>query len=205
MRRGLSVRRSRGFGLIEVLVTLLIFSIGALAVAGLQVMSKKNRYNALQRSTAVRLAHSMAANMQANSDALSVYISFPDWPLGDNTLGADPKHNCYQESCSPKKLAKFDLWQWEQMLDGTSEMSNNTATATAEGGLVAPSACIYGPSDGDSGVYTITIAWRGVTPVNQSTSIDCGSARPANWYSAPGSGSANTYQRHFTLKTYIPE
>lgn len=197
------MRRTHGFGLIEVLVTLLVFSIGALAVAGLQAMSKKSRYNALQRSTAVRLAHSMATTMRANPEALSVYLKFADWPLGGDSLGANPKRNCYQQSCNPTQLAKFDLWQWEQTLDGASELSDSTTSATAVGGLVAPSACIYGPSGGGTGVYTITIVWRGVTPVKHAEYPDCGSSRPASWYGAPDDPSNQHYQRHFTLKTYI--
>lgn len=193
------MQRARGFGLIEVLVTLLVFSIGALAVAGLQATSKKSRYNALQRSTAVRMAHSMATSMRANPAALSVYSDFADGP-GD-TLGTSPESNCYQESCTPEQLAKFDLWQWEQMLAGTSEMSGKTS-ATPVGGLVAPSACIHGPSNGGTGVYTITIIWRGVTPVNKPENpVDCGLTPAGKWYGAPD---GQTYQRRFTLKTYIP-
>lgn len=198
------MQRTRGFGLLEILITLLVFSIGALAVAGLQAVSKKNRYNALQRSTAVRLAHSMATSMRANPEALSEYLTFADWPLGGDALGSTPKLNCYQNSCTPTQLARFDLWQWEQALDGASEMSDRTASATAVGGLVAPSACIDGPDNGGTGVYTITIVWRGVTPVEQQAQLDCGSTRPADWYDAPDGASGKTYQRHFTLNTYIP-
>lgn len=215
------MRRARGFGLIEVLVTLLVFSIGALAVAGLQAVSKKNRYNALQRSTAVRLAHSMAARMHANPQALSDYLVATDSPLGGDTLGGTPASNCYN-TCTPKQLAKFDLWQWEQMLDGASETSSNTTAingqsttaTTSVGGLVAPSACIT--TQAGSHVYQITIVWRGVTLADPKASVNCGNTR-ADWYKPPSGGSngslsspsgqatgyTETYKRSFTLTTYI--
>lgn len=196
----LTMRRARGFGLIEVLITLLVFSIGALAVAGLQVVSKKNNHNALQRNTAVRLAHSIATSMRANPDALSDYLIETKSPRGSGDSIPAPDPSCYETTCNPTDLAAFDLWQWERMLEGASETAS-AANNQSVGGLIAPSACIQGPGDGSAGIYRITVVWRGVTPVEQSSRHACGSGR--GLYSAPGGSSGETYQRSFTLETYI--
>lgn len=198
------MRRSRGFGLIEVLITLLVFSIGVLAVAGLQAISKKNNYNALQRNTAANLAQSITASMRANPNALGAYLIPQDAPLGSRNSVTPPETNCYQTACTPTELAAFDLWQWELVLDGASEMGGADDDRQT-GGLASPSACIEGPSGGGAGVYEITLVWRGVTPVAQSTRHPCGDGR--GLYSAPsdttGDSADESYQRSFTLETYI--
>jgi len=40
----------RGFGMIEVLITLLVLSVGVLGVIGMQVSTKKANYEAIQRN-----------------------------------------------------------------------------------------------------------------------------------------------------------
>jgi type IV pilus assembly protein PilV len=56
----------RGITLIEVLVAVLIFSIGLLGVAGLLVMSVRSNHAAYLRTQVTFLAQSMADRMQAN-------------------------------------------------------------------------------------------------------------------------------------------
>lgn len=193
-----------GFGLIEVLITLLVFSIGVLAVAGLQAISKKNNYDALQRNTAANLADGIVANMRANPDALSAYLISTDSPLGSRTQPAAPEVDCYQTACDSTELAAFDLWQWELALDGASELAADDDNQQT-GGLAAPSACIAGPAGGGAGVYTVTLTWRGVTQLDQGAGAACGQGR--GLYGAPrdttGGPADESYQRSFTLETYI--
>ena len=47
----------RGATLLEILISILIFSIGLLGLASMQITSKRANYEALQRSTAAVLAH----------------------------------------------------------------------------------------------------------------------------------------------------
>ncbi|MFN2301346.1 MAG: type IV pilus modification protein PilV, partial [Gammaproteobacteria bacterium] len=64
------------------------------------------------------------------------------------------------------------------------------------GGLVDPTACITGPFGGISGVYTVTIAWRGVTPLSNPTADACGEG--LDLY-----GDAEEYRRILVIRTYI--
>mgnify|MGYP000523650586 CR=1 FL=1 len=45
-----------GFSLLELLIALVVFSIGMLAVAGLQTVSKQANFEGLQRTTASQIA-----------------------------------------------------------------------------------------------------------------------------------------------------
>lgn len=58
--------KQHGVSLIEVLVTLVILSIGLLGIAGMQVTSVKNTQVAAQRSIATQQAYDIAERIRAN-------------------------------------------------------------------------------------------------------------------------------------------
>ena len=63
----MSIRRSNtGFTLIEVMIGIVVVAVGLLMVAGLQLVSKRSSYDAVQRSGASMLAHDLAARMRTN-------------------------------------------------------------------------------------------------------------------------------------------
>lgn len=64
-----SVRRQRGFTMIEVLVAVLILAIGLLGVAGVQLLSMQQTSNANKRSVATLYAQDLAERMRANGDS----------------------------------------------------------------------------------------------------------------------------------------
>ncbi len=103
------VHRSKGFGLIEVLVALVIIAIGLLGMAGLQGYSINSSYNAHLRTQATSLAQSIIDRMranrqQANSNAYAV--NFDDNPPSS---AAD----CTATVCTPAQIKDFDLLEWK--------------------------------------------------------------------------------------------
>lgn len=60
------MRKQSGFSMLEVLVSLLIILLGALGMAGIQMLSINNTEIARYQSLAALLASSMAAEIQAN-------------------------------------------------------------------------------------------------------------------------------------------
>ena len=151
--------RQSGVSLIEVLVTLVIIAIALLGSATLQVISKRSNYEAIQRTTASNLAYDLLERIRANPSGLDNYI--PDADLGSGSLGDVPNVDCGADgaNCVAADLAEFDLWHWERQLDGNAEIDAGTAT----GGLLDAQACISGPLAGGAGMYTVAIAWRGMS------------------------------------------
>ncbi len=74
-RRRPSATRNLGFSMIEILVALLLISVGFMNIAGLQTAAKKANYASLQRTTAAILGRDVAEKMRANPVALGGYIT----------------------------------------------------------------------------------------------------------------------------------
>lgn len=157
--RAMGNDRQRGVSLIEVLVSLVILSLGVLSVVGLQLVSKRNNADAGQRTIAAQLAYDIIERMRANCRPVTLNAYLVGGALvGPENLGANPPSTiCSAANCTPAELAAFDLWEWQRALDGAAEQ----IAGTSAGGLVQPAACIDGPAGGGDGQYSVTIVWRG--------------------------------------------
>jgi type IV pilus assembly protein PilV len=106
IRAGAAVRnRQSGFTLIEVLVSVIILSIGLVGVAGLQAISLKNNQSAFMRSQATALAYDMADRMRSN--VLSATTG-----LYDPTAAATTSGCTSTSGCSEQAMAENDLAEW---------------------------------------------------------------------------------------------
>jgi len=180
-----------GFSLIELLIALIVFSVGLLAVAGLQTVSKQANFEALQRTAASQIAYGLLEDMRVNGDAMDVYLAAGE--MGGGARGGEPAPNCSSGSeCASAQKAAHDLWFWEQMADGNLEMNGNAGA----GGLVLPTLCVTGPVGGGAGIYTITIAWRGTASMTNGNASACGTAG-GNY------GAGNEFRRIMQVPTYI--
>lgn len=185
-------RNNRGFTLIEVLITLIVFAIGILSVAGLQIISKKTNYDAVQRTTASLLAQDIIQRMRAN-DEIS-WEKYVAEDVGGGTLALDTDCSAAGASCTPGQMAAFDLYHWEQAIDGASDGN--------AGGLVDPKACIRGPAAGGEGNYFVILAWRGVQEISNPT-IDQNTAGIANGCGEGNYGTDDAYRRVLMVSTYL--
>lgn len=86
-----SLRCERGFSMIEVLIALVVTSVGLLGLAALQATSLKVNHGAYLRAHAVELAHEMADRMRANRFAAtsgSYNLSYDEAPTGTGSVAA---------------------------------------------------------------------------------------------------------------------
>ena len=181
----------RGFSLLELLVAVVVFSVGMLAVAGLQTVSKRANYESLQRTTAAQIANGLLEDMRTNGNGIDIYVA--SGVLGNGANYTEPVPACSAEAeCNATQKAAHDLWYWERAIDGDFE-SNDGAGA---GGLMFPSLCIGGPAAGGAGVYVISIAWRGTAAMTGDVADGCG-AGSGNY------GDDNEFRRMIQIPTYI--
>ena len=159
-------RKLNGFSLLELLIALVVFSIGLLAIAGLQTVAKQANFEAVQRTTAAQVANGLLEDMRTNGNGIDIYAGAPD--LGGGAAGAEPVPNCRDgNECNAAQKAAHDLWFWEQVLDGNLETNGGIGA----GGLVLPTLCVTSPAGGGAGVYTVTIVWHGFDNVERRESL----------------------------------
>lgn len=103
-------RPAGGFTLIEVLIAMIIMSVGMLGIASLYVQSMQAGRTSLFRHNAVTLAGDVADRIRANRTAGATYED-PD--------GAD--RNCIAggADCSADDMAMQDILIWKQQADDT--------------------------------------------------------------------------------------
>jgi type IV pilus assembly protein PilV len=126
-----STYKSAGFTLLEVMVALLIFSIGLLGLAGLQGSSLQNNKTADLRSIAIIAAHDMAERIRANNrDSGNDYDN-----IGVNIVA--PGTNCFTALCDTSaKVAAWDTYEWQTSLASLLPSGKGTVSIDANGALV---------------------------------------------------------------------
>jgi type IV pilus assembly protein PilV len=101
-------RNASGFTLLEVLIAVLILSIGLLGLAGLQITSLKFNHSAYMRTAATNLAYDMTDRMRVNrGQALTGAYDGVDFP--------DPPEVC-DPSLTPDGSAAQDILTWRHAL-----------------------------------------------------------------------------------------
>lgn len=125
-----------GFSLIEVLVALLVLSIGLLGLAALQTTSLKYNTESYLRTQATYLAYDIMDRMRANS----VGFNAGNYDVPDSTTAAAAISGtaaCGTGNCSTGNLATYDLGQWytrmQTLLPGSTDPQANMATIVRVG------------------------------------------------------------------------
>ncbi|MGZ8216463.1 type IV pilus modification protein PilV [Methylomagnum sp.] len=110
---------SGGFTLLEVLISVVVLSIGLLGLAGLHMTALRNNQNSYFRSVATQLAYEMADRMRANVTGVSA---------GSYDKANGTNDDCEAAACTSAQMAGYDIMQWRNAL--TNQLPN-TRTADA--------------------------------------------------------------------------
>lgn len=141
----------RGVTLIEVLVTILILSVGLLGMAGLQVRLQQSEMEAYQRAQALLLLDDMANRITTNRNVASSYVTGTATPLGTGMT-------CSSVTGSSSRRDR-DISEWCNTLQGAAETSGTSKV----GSMVGARGCVESIG---SNQYLVTVAWQGLTPIS---------------------------------------
>jgi type IV pilus assembly protein PilV len=92
------VRRQRGLSLLEVLVAIVILSLGLLGMAGLQAASLRTSQGSFYRAQAAQYADDMAERMRANlGEARGYGLALADTTATTNSICLATTQVCYRD------------------------------------------------------------------------------------------------------------
>jgi len=136
-----------GITMIEVLVTLVIVSVGLFGAAAMVINGLESNRNAFLRTQASILAYDMADRIRSNGDQL--VTSYVGFSFDSKTEEAAEIPACFtsEAGCGPADLAAADLAQWAGALEG------------ADGGVVLLPAARGAIADAGGGDVSITVSW----------------------------------------------
>lgn len=159
--------KAAGFTLLEVLVAIVVLSIGLLGLAGLQASSLNNNQTAYYRSLATQQAYDMADRIRANLAGVRAKNY-------NNLTAGLPVGNpdCFSAACSAANMAISDHRHWNTV---------NAALLPGGNGTVV---CADGPASADctastgNWIFDITVTW--IEPGATFNDPNCPVAAPAN-------------------------
>ena len=142
-------RRNRGFTLIEVLIAVVVMSIGLLGLAGLQATGMRNNHTAYLRSQATVLVYDIVDRMRAtrsrtvaNLGQLSSYVA----GIGESPSGST---DCSANFCSAAQMANYDLAQWKAVLAQALPLGDGSVAVNVNGSIVTVTVAVQWDEDRD--------------------------------------------------------
>lgn len=131
--------KQSGFSLLEVLMSIIVTSIGLIGLAGMQATGLRNNHSAYHNSQAAVLAYDLSDRMRANTGAIANYLT--SFMTLAQAVAAGAPAGCESTGgCTAAEMAQNDLVKW------------HTALTTAIPGAVGIITLT-----GD--VYTIRVSW----------------------------------------------
>jgi len=143
-----TLRFARGVGMVEVLVALVVLSVGMLGTATLYVTSLQAKTTAISRMQAINLATDMADRIRANRSVLAS----PAYAIAQAAVAPTPLA-CIQTistaavTCTPDQMAAADLFMW-----------SNAVTTTLPG-TVTRSITVTAATATSPAIYVIALGW----------------------------------------------
>ena len=151
------MNRQKGITLIEVLVTLLVTTIGLLGLAALQLNALQATADSGQRSQAIWLMQDLVERMRANPRADdSKYLTAVTCGTSPEQCAPTPD-NASSAACTPEQMAYFDLWEAQCRYSSTPDKMYNSRDALVPAGEQA--GIIQLTQAGSSKVFKATASW----------------------------------------------
>ncbi|MDH5536134.1 MAG: type IV pilus modification protein PilV, partial [Betaproteobacteria bacterium] len=138
--RGRPAPRSSGFTLIEVLIALLITTLGLLGLAGLQTRLQQAEFESYQRTQALVLLYDMVDRVRTNRATLPCFAITTNTASGVPYLGtgAAAAPACGFSNAANNAIADATILEWDNLLKGAAE----TAGGVSVGAMIGARGCV---------------------------------------------------------------
>lgn len=185
--------RSRGFNLLEVLVSMLIIVVGLLGLAGMQARAQISELESYQRAQALVLLYDMVDRINNNKLTASCFAITTNTTAGTPYVGTTSggsyfgTPSCAASNTQNNTMANSAITAWDNLLQGSAE----TLSGSAAGAMIGARGCVSynsateyidatsGANMAGTGEYTLAVSWQGIADTFAPT-VACG----ANLYGA---------------------
>lgn len=168
IKKQLSLRHtrycSRGFTLLEVLVALIVMSVGLLSLAGMQVIGLRTNHSAYMRTQATIQSYDIIDRMRANIPG--VRSGNYNKPTVADSDGVEHTNCESTTGCSTQNMAEHDLFKWNQAIadvlpngQGVVCIDSTPEDGTPGAGAGASACDGIGNANPLMAMYTIKIWW----------------------------------------------
>jgi len=154
-------KRVGGASLIEVLVSVLLASIGLLALSGANVVSIRYSKMSQYRGTATMLAADLAERMRSNQAGLASYAVADDFAAQATPPTVSTACETYSSPCTSATLAAYDLANWKilvraQLPEGSVYVTPSTAVLAADVWVAWRDPAVAAPSENTTDARSTT-------------------------------------------------
>ncbi|WHZ19229.1 MAG: hypothetical protein OJF55_001378 [Rhodanobacteraceae bacterium] len=139
--------------MLEVLIAILVFSLGVIGLAGLLIFAIQSNHVAYLRTQATFLAHNMAARMGANPAGLWAGDYNGNYPVSASTASCSA-------GCNPQQLANYDMAQWSTQLTTFLPNVSGNITCSTTGLNYVPNGTQVDMRPPYGGTCTMTLSWN---------------------------------------------
>lgn len=153
-----SPRRLHGVTMLEVLVAILILTIGLLGTASMQSQMQATQVEAYQRAQAIVLLQDMVDRVNANRKNVDDYVTTS--PLGTSL----------QDCSTLTAVADKDKCDWNNALFGAAELQGTQTL----GAMIGARGCITNPVTSMPREVVVAVAWQGLRPTIVPGGTTCG-------------------------------
>ena len=147
-----------GFTLLEVLVAMVVLSVGLLSLAGLQVVGLRTGHSSYLRTQATIQSYDIIDRMRANEGGVEYYNK----PTQTGSAGTEDTDCETVTGCSTASMAAHDLFRWNQAIDDVlpGGVGVVCVDSTPEDGDPTNPACDnVGGGNSATATYAIKIWW----------------------------------------------
>lgn len=142
-------RITHGFTLIEVMIAMLVMSLGLLGIAGTLLTAVRSSSSNYLKQQAVQYTYDIADRMRSNFVAAKDPTTGNPYIAALTAPAAAPAKDCTATVCSSAAdLAAYDVWQWK------STLKNNLP-----GGLGSITVAGTGPQS-QTALVTVVVQWN---------------------------------------------
>ena len=142
--------------MLEVLIAVLVFSLGMIGLAGLLIFAISSNHVAYLRTQATFLAHGMAARMGANPAG----VWAGDYNINAILAPGTAITTTCAAGCNPADLATHDIQAWSQQVNTFLPSAQGTITCSTAGLGYVPTAAQQDMRPPYGGKCTMRLWWN---------------------------------------------